>query len=945
VLGWNLYAASSLLPPRLRASTLALILFGSPVLASQLPPSSRLSEINLPDGAYHHVPPHSTLIVDTVSNDLGGLFVQGELIFDPLVTTTELRSAWILVGTSDPQKPCKIQIGSALAPWPSTATAKITLLGMFDLGGGVTAKDPADPDGDPQTASPSSLLTSTPTILEALLRDGGLVIYEEGRLYAFGAEYGVPWTELEAKANANDTSLTVAATIADVAQWAGKEIVLASSDFDPGQAEVFSVQSVSTSGPTVVTLQPPGACVFDHYALDYQPSSTTGSEWMIRERAEVGLLTRNVTIHAERYAGGWIPATGEHGHVFLGRDIGATTPVARVSWVEFRNLGVLGKKLRYPLHYHETGDQSAQPYPSFVRDCVFRACFNKFLSVHATQNMEVTGNVGLGTVGNGFFLEDRDAQGILLENNLGLGVVPVTEAQRGVHAPSEQVGDEDLEPGVFWFVSPLNKIAGNRAAGSSHYGFWYSPVNGEDALVTPPDSYFTNNVAHSNGHHGFYQDKVATAIADRAAPWYDPPNERPQWWDCQAWKNRRYGFWVRSYGNLFFDKLKAADNRGAYYFASAGFQDVVPGPNSFWRTLSQIALKNSLAIGETDNSGYVTLDGMHWHEVYAQRSLPQPVVHKDGGRPHELAWATLVGVEIYDGLILLDTVRFGDFEDLPNLPYPDNSDSETRRSAGISQVVYDSQYMADPRNRAENSQFANVAHRVGFRYPGALASGANMIKNTIVFDEDGSLTSPSLGVGYLMPSAEPFLADGVTSTVLPSHGVRHVPVANEDYASLVIDTPNASPMPYWVLVTHSYPAVGASMKVREGAGEERFPLSVLMDREYAIEYLQSNNQPFAQADRPQVVDLVLRFAEQEDEPVIVAVPWFTTTEPTTPTVNDDDMTEMGSLADLRSPLNAEQSFYWDAATQTIYLKLISDLRTPTLGLLLSGTEQHCKIRQ
>lgn len=923
---------------------MAFALLTSTAIAAQgppLPPSTRLSELNLPSGSYLHVPPHTTLIVDATSSDLGGLFIEGEVVFDPLVALTELRAAWILVGTSAPQYPCKLQIGSASNPWPTNANARITLLGMFDLGGGITAKDPADPDGDPQTDSPSVTINGAGANLDALLRDGGLVVFEYGKIYAFGAEYGATWTELEATANPNDTALTVAAPSADVAQWTDKEIVLASSDFDQAQSETFTVQSVSTTGPTILTLKSPGACAVSHYAIEYQPAGTSGSEWMIRERAEVGLLSRNVTICAERWSGGWLEASGEHGHVFLGRSgNSATLPVARVSWIEFRHLGVLGKKLRYPLHFHQVGAQGALHYPSFVKDCAFRDCYNKFLSIHGTSDMEVTGNVGAGTIGNGFYLEDQAATGVILENNLGLGVVAASQ-----YDPNEPIGPEDLEPGVFWFVSPLNKISGNRAAGSSHYGFWYHPNNGEDALVTPPDSYFMQNVSHSNGHHGFYQDKIESEISVRAEPWYDPPDERPQWWDCQAWKNRRYGFWVRSYGNLFLNDLKVADSRGAYYFASDGFQDVSPGPGGIFRTLSRMTLSNSLAIGETSNTGHVIVDGQHLHEEAAGRSLPQPVIEYDGPRHHELPWASLVGVEAYDGLIVLDTVRFADFADISSLPFPNTAGAAPRRSAGISQVAYDSQYMADPRNRAVNSQFANVAHRVGFRYPGAGAAGANMIKHTIVFDEDGSLTSPSLGSGYLMPSAVPFLADGVTSTVLASHGVRHVPVANEDYASLVIETPSAAPVPYWIEVTHSYPVVGAAMKVRESSGEEKFPLAVLMDREYALEYLNAQNQPLAPASRPQAVDLVLRFAENVDVPIIVAVPWFTSAQPFRKDVNDVAMTPLGSLAALRNPMNQIDSFYWDSGSNTLYVKIIARLKVPSLDLLASGTEQHCKIRQ
>src|SRR5690606_3430995 len=104
------------------------------------------------------------------------------------------------------------------------------------------------------------------------------------------------WTKLSATANAGATSIEVL----DASGWrVGDEIVLASTDYDPRQAEVRTISAVR--GNRITLDRPLEFMHFGKVTFD------------VDERGEVGLLTRNVRIQAsddaeQSYFGGHIMA-------------------------------------------------------------------------------------------------------------------------------------------------------------------------------------------------------------------------------------------------------------------------------------------------------------------------------------------------------------------------------------------------------------------------------------------------------------------------------------------------------------------------------------------------------------------------------------------------------------------------------------------------------------
>src|SRR5690606_25434022 len=89
------------------------------------------------------------------------------------------------------------------------------------------------------------------------------------------------WTKLSATANAGATSIEVL----DASGWrAGDQIILASTDYDPRQAEKRTITAIDGNR---ITLNEP--LKYMHFG-----KITFG----VDERGEVGLLTRNIKIQA-----------------------------------------------------------------------------------------------------------------------------------------------------------------------------------------------------------------------------------------------------------------------------------------------------------------------------------------------------------------------------------------------------------------------------------------------------------------------------------------------------------------------------------------------------------------------------------------------------------------------------------------------------------------------
>src|SRR5436189_4959628 len=141
------------------------------------------------------------------------------------------------------------------------------------------------------------------------------------------------WTKLSSTANAGSTSIQVL----NASGWkVGDEIILASTDFDPRQAERRNISAISGN---TITLDK---------KLDYMHFGKITFD--VDERGEVGLLTRNIKLQAsadaeQSFYGGHVMAMGNS--------------KMSVEGVEFDRMGQSMTLARYPIHWHLIGDAPA----------------------------------------------------------------------------------------------------------------------------------------------------------------------------------------------------------------------------------------------------------------------------------------------------------------------------------------------------------------------------------------------------------------------------------------------------------------------------------------------------------------------------------------------------------------------------------------------------------
>jgi cell migration-inducing and hyaluronan-binding protein len=175
------------------------------------------------------------------------------------------------------------------------------------------------------------------------------------------------WTKLSATAAAGSTSIQVL----NAAGWkVGEEIVLASTDFNPRQAERRTISAINGN---TITLDK---------KLDYMHFGKITFD--VDERGEVGLLTRNIKIQAS--------ADAEQSF-FGGHVMAMSASKMFVEGVEFNRMGQNLTLARYPIHWHLIGDAQGQ----YVKNAAFHDTYNRCVTVHGTNFLHVENNVTYNT--------------------------------------------------------------------------------------------------------------------------------------------------------------------------------------------------------------------------------------------------------------------------------------------------------------------------------------------------------------------------------------------------------------------------------------------------------------------------------------------------------------------------------------------------------------------
>jgi hypothetical protein len=443
----------------------------------------------------------------------------------------------------------------------------------------------------------------------------------------------VVWTRLTSTAAKGTTQLSVEHSV----DWKpGDNIVLASTDFDPTQAEPLVVQTASANQVMVTT-----PLKFAHWGVVQSLGGAT-----LDERAEIGLLSRNITIRGNDEC----IANGYCGHIIVYQ--GA---VAHVENVELYQMGQKSKLARYPFHWHVAGDVTGQ----YIRNSSIWHTMNRCVTVHGTNMALVSGNVCFDHIGHGYFLEDGIEHGNTITNNLGiLARTPVS---------GQQILASDLRPATFWITNPANTYTGNVAAGSMGVGFWIAlPLhpNGLSATdaVWPRRTQFTefsNNTAHSNRSTGMNIDDGPNPDGTTSVTFYDPRVDPTNGGSAvavtsfdhyTAYKNRGRGAWMRG-ANLRLTHALLADNDiGATFAASETF------------------LQDAVIIGESANNATT------------------------------LTTFPIRGYEFYDGRVGAERVQFVNFNSTPTRPA--SAYGYNRHNA----------FNINPMNFTDNATFVSANH-------------------------------------------------------------------------------------------------------------------------------------------------------------------------------------------------------------------------------------------
>ena len=435
------------------------------------------------EGDTVYIPKNHTLILDTRTPVLAGLFIQGgEFIFDQEKADNDVE---LHIERGIITNGGRLQIGSKENPFVSKT--QIVLYGHYL----------------------SSEIPSHRTKTLAL---------RHGTIEMHGRPLNVTWTRLRVTAHAGDSEVYVE----DHVEWeAGGAIVVASTSFNPNENEERVIQNVTQEpNGSVITLTSP--LEYKHISMQQKIAG-----WSVETRAEVAYLSRSVVVRGNKDEDWYNKVTdcpeefhpgqfsvqtcleGRFRSELLGDQFGCQIVVwrteqqienrhvqAKMEYVEITHAGQAFRLGRHPLNFHLSGSING----SFIKGCSIHHTFNRAIGITGVDNVVVENNVAFSILGHAYFFEDGNEKYNTLERNLAIHV-----------ESSSKLLNTDLTPAAFWVVSPNNTIRGNTAAGGTHFGFWYCFLNNSNnrelntytsKLNELPS--FQRNTAHSFFWYGLW---------------------------------------------------------------------------------------------------------------------------------------------------------------------------------------------------------------------------------------------------------------------------------------------------------------------------------------------------------------------------------------------------------------------------------------------------------
>ncbi|MEO2048002.1 MAG: G8 domain-containing protein [Pirellulales bacterium] len=505
------------------------------------------------------IPSSAAVQLSAAEHEAKSLLIQGTVdVLENDVNDKTLVADWILVDQGI------LQVGTAANPY-DTNTLVLTLEG-----------------DNPDLDLPQLGITDN---------NAFLMVRESGSLQLFGGAE-TSWTQLGATAFAGTNRITLKKSVT----WdVGDEIVIASTTFDMNEAETRVITDISSDNKRFRLNAP---LTYNHFGQIQFYDNGKGTNYVLDERAEVGLLSRNIKIQGDANS----TTDGIGGNLMFLETAGAVS----IDGVEFYHMGQRARLGRYPIHWHVAGDRTGD----FVKNTSIHRAFNRALTIHASHNILVEQTVAYDHIGHGYFLEDAVETGNKFYYNLGL---VTREPQPGEELLPSDLGPKLFQisgPGTFWITNPDNEYVGNVAGGSqTGSGFWYAlPLRALGPSASDPQylavrpqrtalGLFQDNRAHSNAIGLDVDGGPDLVTGDPVSAHYNPPADA-NFDSLTAFANSINGAYFRGTSELKLPNARLADNFQGTMFA-------------FGQTIS-----DSLIVGVSDNDfggvkkhGFAVYDG------------------------------------------------------------------------------------------------------------------------------------------------------------------------------------------------------------------------------------------------------------------------------------------------------------------------------------------------